>query len=116
VRRSRRTEVTADDQALADTGPADDQGLADTGTAGDQRLADTGPADSSGASVSGAAGAPAMPMPPALIAAAGRPERDVAVRLDVAGTEAIAIIGGAGDPRAWWTAVWDLAGPQRRAR
>jgi hypothetical protein len=30
------------------------------------------------------------------------------VRLDVGGAEVIAVIGGAGDPREWWTAIWEL--------
>jgi hypothetical protein len=54
---------------------------------------------------------PTTPMPPSLIAAAGDPRaKDVAVRLEVAGTEVIAVIGGAGDPHEWWTAIRDITG------
>jgi hypothetical protein len=49
---------------------------------------------------------PTAPMPPSLVAAARNPRaQDVAVRLEVAGTELIAVIGGAGDPDEWWTAI-----------
>ena len=67
-------------------------------------------AAAAGASPPGAV--PTAPMPPSLVAVASdpRPQDVVAVRLDVAGTEAIAVIGGAGDPREWWTAIWHLAG------
>ena len=52
------------------------------------------------------------PAPPTLIAAAGNLRgHDVPVRLDVAGAEVIAILGGPGDPREWWTAIWQAAGP-----
>jgi hypothetical protein len=45
-------------------------------------------------------------MPPSLIAAAREPRaQDVAVRLEVAGGEVIAVIGGAGDPDEWWSAI-----------
>jgi hypothetical protein len=56
--------------------------------------------------------APAAPMPPSLLAAA-RDLRswDVPVRLDIAGAKAVAIVGGSGDPREWWSAIWQLAGP-----
>jgi hypothetical protein len=56
--------------------------------------------------------APSAPMPPTLVAAA-RDSRaqDFPVHLDVAGTEVVAVIGGAGDPREWWTAIWQMAGP-----
>ena len=59
---------------------------------------------------------PSMPMPPEL-AAAGREARDTEfpVHLDIGGTEAIAVIGGQGDPREWWTAIWTIAAPQERA-
>jgi len=59
------------------------------------------------------AAVPAAPMPPTL-AAAGRDLRtdDVPVRLDVAGNDVVAVVGGEGDPREWWTAIWELAGPQ----
>ena len=112
VRRGRRTEVTASSAALADTGLAGtdlpDTGPADTGPAGTGLTDGTRPGRTSSV--------PAAPMPPALVAAARRQARDVAVRLDVAGTEAIAIVGEVGDPRAWWTAIWSLAGPAREDR
>jgi hypothetical protein len=52
------------------------------------------------------------PLPANLLAAA-RDLRghDVPVRLEVAGAEVIAIVGGPGDPREWWTAIWQAAGP-----
>jgi hypothetical protein len=55
---------------------------------------------------------PAAPMPPSLLAAA-RDLRswDVPVRLEVAGASAVAIVGGTGDPREWWSAIWQLASP-----
>jgi hypothetical protein len=54
---------------------------------------------------------PSAPMPPGLLAAAGEEtERDAAVRLEVSGTDVIAVVGGPGDPREWWSAVWHLAG------
>jgi hypothetical protein len=57
-------------------------------------------------------GVPAAPMPPALLAAArDLHPRDVPVRLDVAGNDVVAVIGGAGDPREWWTTIWLLAAP-----
>ncbi len=72
-------------------------------------------------SVAAAAGAavgpvPLAPMPPELVAAARELHReDVPVRLDVAGVEVIAVVGGGGDPRAWWTAIWQAAGHQQDA-
>ncbi len=52
---------------------------------------------------------PSAPMPPPLVAAARELRRqDVPVRMDVGGTEVIAVIGGEGDPREWWTAIWEL--------
>ena len=52
---------------------------------------------------------PSGPMPPPLLAAARElHRRDVPVRLDVGGAEVIAVIGGEGDPREWWTAIWEL--------
>ena len=55
--------------------------------------------------------APAASLPPSLVAAARGPRlHDTAVRLDVAGTEIIAVVGGAGDPREWWTAILRIAG------
>jgi hypothetical protein len=57
-------------------------------------------------------GVPAAPMPPVLLAAARDVhQRDIPVRLDVAGTDVVAVIGGAGDPREWWTTIWQLAAP-----
>jgi hypothetical protein len=60
--------------------------------------------------------APPGPMPPALVAAARELHREeVPVRLDVDGTEVVAVVAGEGDPREWWTAIWRLAGPVREA-
>jgi hypothetical protein len=65
-------------------------------------------------SIAAAAGAavgpvPEAPMPPELVAAAREVHsQDIPVRLNVSGTEVIAIIGGPGDPREWWTAIWQL--------
>jgi hypothetical protein len=60
---------------------------------------------------------PDAPVPPALIAAAGeRRSEDISVRLDVAGTEMFAVIGGPGDPREWWTAISHLAHRGGQAR
>src|ERR1700761_3544174 len=54
---------------------------------------------------------PSVPMPAELLAAA-REARDVlAVRLDLEGASVVAVIGGEGDPRQWWTAIWRVAGP-----
>jgi hypothetical protein len=56
-------------------------------------------------------GAPASPMPASLAAAARAASSDEApIMLDVGGTEVIAIIGGPGDPREWWSAVCQVAG------
>jgi hypothetical protein len=50
------------------------------------------------------------PLPPELLAAArDLHQRDVPVRLDVAGSEVIAVVSGAGDPREWWTTIVRLA-------
>ncbi|HTZ92715.1 MAG TPA: hypothetical protein VMB74_10000 [Streptosporangiaceae bacterium] len=56
---------------------------------------------------------PSAPLPPALLAAA-RDLRgdDVAVRLKVAGADVVAVVGGPGDPREWWTAIWQAAGQE----
>jgi hypothetical protein len=57
-------------------------------------------------------GAPinAARLPPELIAAArDTRSQDIPVRLDVAGAEVIAIIGGDGDPREWWTTIARIA-------
>jgi hypothetical protein len=65
-------------------------------------------------SIAAAAGAavgpvPAAPMPPELLAAARElHDEDIPVRLNVLGTEVIAVIGGPGDPREWWTVIWQL--------
>lgn len=59
---------------------------------------------------------PAAPVPPALIAAAGEQRSDdVPVRLDVAGDEVYAVVGGPGDAREWWSAIWRLAGSDDQA-
>ena len=59
-----------------------------------------------------AAAVPSAPMPASLLAAANeQPVHEVPVRVDVAGTDVIAVIGGPGDPREWWSAVWQLARP-----
>jgi hypothetical protein len=56
---------------------------------------------------------PSAPLPPNLLAAArDLRSQDVPVRLEVAGAEVIAIVGGPGDPRDWWTAIWRTAGPE----
>jgi len=56
---------------------------------------------------------PLAPLPPNLLAAArDLRSQDIPVRLEVAGAEVIAIVGGPGDPRAWWTAIWRTAGPE----
>jgi hypothetical protein len=56
--------------------------------------------------------APLAPLPPNLLAAARELRgRDVPVRLEVAGAEVIAIVGGPGDPEEWWRAIWRTAGP-----
>jgi hypothetical protein len=53
---------------------------------------------------------PGAPVPPELIAAAGElRSADVPVRLDVAGSEVYAVVGGPGNPREWWTAIWRFA-------
>ncbi|HUC22635.1 MAG TPA: hypothetical protein VMA73_08005 [Streptosporangiaceae bacterium] len=56
--------------------------------------------------------APSASLPPRLLAAA-RDLRghDVPVRLEVAGAEVIAVVGGPGDPEEWWRAIWQTAGP-----
>jgi hypothetical protein len=51
------------------------------------------------------------PMPASLAAAARTLSADEApIMLDVGGTEMIAVIGGPGDPREWWSAVCEVAG------
>jgi hypothetical protein len=68
--------------------------------------------------IAAAAGAPAgapeppAPLPPSLLAAARElHRREVPVRLDVAGAEVIAVIGGEGDPHEWWASILELADP-----
>jgi sugar/nucleoside kinase (ribokinase family) len=52
------------------------------------------------------------PVPLALMAAAREVHpQDVPVRLDVGGSEVIAVVGGEGDPSKWWTAICQLACP-----
>jgi hypothetical protein len=58
----------------------------------------------------GAAG-PASRMPANLVAAAREQSpREVPVRLEVGGSEVIAVISGPGDPREWWSAVCQVTG------
>jgi hypothetical protein len=74
-------------------------------------------AAAAGAAVPDAPDAPDAPVPPALVAAADeRRSSDVPVRLDVAGSEVFAVVGGPGDARDWWTAIWQLAGRSEQAR
>ena len=48
-------------------------------------------------------------VPRPLMAAAQDPRQDTAVRLDVAGHEFIAVVGGdGGDPHEWWAAIQHL--------
>lgn len=55
-------------------------------------------------------------VPEPLKAAARDPRPDAPVRLDVAGRELIAVVGGeGGDPREWWTAIQHLAARPRSA-
>jgi hypothetical protein len=52
----------------------------------------------------------AADVPEPLVAAARDPRQDAPVRLEVAGREFIAVVGGeGGDPRDWWTAIRRLA-------
>jgi hypothetical protein len=61
-------------------------------------------AAAAGASPPGAV--PTATMPPSLVAVAREARaQDVAVRLEVAGSEVIAVIGGTGDPDEWWSAI-----------
>ena len=56
---------------------------------------------------------PLAPLPPNLLAAAHDLRgHDIPVRLEVAGAEVIAVVGGPGDPREWWKAIWQTAGPE----
>jgi hypothetical protein len=60
--------------------------------------------------------APPAPLPPALAAAASQVRsRDAPVRVEVEGTEVIAVIGGEGDPQEWWSAIWQLVSAGRDA-
>jgi hypothetical protein len=53
---------------------------------------------------------PPAPMPPSLAAAArAQDPRETPVRLIVGGADVIAVIGGPGDPREWWSAVCQVA-------
>jgi hypothetical protein len=62
------------------------------------------------------ASVPAAPMPVPLVAAARElHRRDVPVRLEVGEAEVVAVIGGEGDPREWWTAIWELTAPAGEA-
>jgi hypothetical protein len=55
----------------------------------------------------------AAPVPPVLSAAARELRAtEVPVRLDVAGAEVVAVVGGAGDPSQWWAAIRRLATPE----
>jgi hypothetical protein len=59
---------------------------------------------------------PTTEVPRPLIAAAQDPRSEAPVRLDVAGREFIAVVGGeGGDPREWWTAIQHLASQARSA-
>jgi hypothetical protein len=63
--------------------------------------------------------APASPMPTSLsLAAAARTVRsdEAPIMLDVGGTEVIAVIGGPGDPREWWSAVCEVASQPEDAK
>jgi hypothetical protein len=71
-------------------------------------------AAAAGAELSEPPGAPDGPaaadVPQPLMAAAQDPRQDAPVRLEVAGREFIAVVGGeGGDPREWWTAIQRLA-------
>jgi hypothetical protein len=52
----------------------------------------------------------ATDVPRPLLTAAQDPREDAPVRVEVAGREFIAVVGGeGGDPREWWTAIQRLA-------
>jgi hypothetical protein len=54
--------------------------------------------------------------PPLLAAAEHQGHRGASVRLDVDGSEMIAVVGGdQGDPREWWAAIRHVASRQRNA-
>jgi hypothetical protein len=71
-------------------------------------------AEAAGASMADIAAIPAAPVPPALVAAAGRGRQQGSpVRLAVAGQDVIAVIGDeGGDPREWWQAIHRVTGQQ----
>lgn len=53
------------------------------------------------------------PVPPSLVAAARELHAtEVPVRLEVAGSEVVAVVEGAGDPQQWWAAICRLAGTE----
>jgi hypothetical protein len=55
----------------------------------------------------------ATPVPPVLAAAALELRAtEVPVRLDVAGADVVAVVGGGGDPRQWWAEICRLAAPE----
>lgn len=59
---------------------------------------------------------PVVDVPEPLVAAARDPRQDTPVRLEVAGREFIAVVGGeGGNPREWWTAIQHLASQPRSA-
>ncbi len=54
---------------------------------------------------------PAAPMPRELLAAAHDAGNAMfPVRLQLAGASVVAVVCGEGDPREWWTAIWQFAG------
>jgi hypothetical protein len=64
-------------------------------------------AAAAGAELSDEPAAADVPRP--LLAAAQDPRQDAPVRLDVAGREFIAVVGGeGGDPHEWWAAIQHL--------
>ena len=113
---SRRLE--AFEQIAAQAGRSLPDGRSDAAGPGPVQASAPPPAglgtDGLGATAVGPAGqapwlGPADPVPPVLLAAARdlRPE-DVPVRLTVDGQDMVAVVGGPGDPREWWTAIWQL--------
>jgi hypothetical protein len=69
-------------------------------------------AAAAGASIPDIAAPPSAPVPPALVAAAGRGRQQGSpVRLAVGGQDVIAVIGDeGGDPREWWQAIHRVTG------
>jgi hypothetical protein len=67
--------------------------------------------DDAAQSDAGATDTSVTPVPPSLLAAAQDPRRSGApVRLDVDGSELIAVVDGeGGDPHEWWSAIRRLA-------